>query len=72
MGHSVAGSTPLDRIRFLCGGITAAPVNFVSQAQFPTPLFIVLCDRGPPTTLGLGAPDQGADPRAQGLLVEIN
>jgi len=25
----------------------------------------VLCDRGPPTILGLGAPDQDADPRAQ-------
>jgi len=65
VGHPVAGSTPLDRIRFLYGEIAAAPVNFVSRAQFPTPLFIVLCDMGPPTTLGLGAPDQDADPMAQ-------
>ena len=27
--------------------------------------FMVLCDRGPPTMERLGAPDQGADPRAQ-------
>jgi len=25
----------------------------------------VLCDRGPPTGLGLGSPDQGAEIRAQ-------
>ena len=61
VGHPVAGSTPLDRIKFLYGGIAAAPVNFVSRAQFPTPLFIVLWDRGPPTILGLGT----ADLRAQ-------
>ena len=55
----------LDRIRFSCWWITAAQVNIVVRALIPTSPFIVLCDRGPPTILGLGAPDQGADPRAQ-------
>ena len=41
-----------------------AQVNLVVRALIPTSPFIVLYDRGPPTILGLGAPDQGADPRA--------
>ena len=36
------------------------------DSSAPAPLlFMALCDGGPPTILGLGAPDQGADPRAQ-------
>ena len=34
--------------------------------------FMVLCDGSPATTQRLGAPDQGADPRAQLTMVEIN
>ena len=49
--------------------LTTAQVNLVIRALVPTHLFIVLCDRGPPTILGLDVPDQDADPRAQ---VEIN
>ena len=30
---------------------------------------MALCDGGPPTILGLGAPDQGADPMAVGPIV---
>ena len=41
----------------------AAPVNLVVKAVISTYLFIVLYDRNLPTILGLGAPDQGADPR---------
>ena len=52
--------------------VTAAPVNLVVRALSFDLYFIVLCDRGPPTILGLGAPDQGTDSRALGLLVEIN
>ena len=64
VGFPSLAALALDRVRFTVGGIMAAPVNFVIRAQFPTPLFIVLCDRGPPTILGLGAPDQDVDPRA--------
>ena len=56
---------------FSMGGM-AALVNFIDRALIPTFLLCVLCDRGPPTILGLGSPDQGAETRAQGLLVEIN
>jgi hypothetical protein len=31
-----------------------------TSSQWPPPLYIAQCDRGPPTNLGLGAPDQGA------------
>ena len=65
VGFPSLAALALDRVRFTMDGIMAAPVNFVIQAQFSIPLFIVLCDRGPPTILGLGAPDQGANPRAQ-------
>ena len=58
-------SPSLDLVRFSYGWVTAAQVNLVVQALIPTSLYIVLCDRGPPTILGLGAPDQGVDPRAQ-------
>ena len=53
----------------------AAPVNLVVRALTPTFLLCVLCDRGPPTELGLGSPDQGVEigsNRPLGLLVEIN
>ena len=53
----------------------AAPVKLVVRALTPTFLLFVLCDRGPPTELGLGSPDQGAEigpNRPLGLLVEIN
>ena len=36
-----------------------------SLSSIPTFLLCVLCDRGPPTGLGLGSPDQGAEIRAQ-------
>ena len=36
------------------------------DSSAPAPLlFMALCDGGPPTILGLGAPDQDADPKAQ-------
>jgi len=40
-------------------------MNLVVRALTPTFLLCVLCDRGPPTGLGLGSPDQGAEIRAQ-------
>jgi len=50
----------------------AAPVNLVVRALTPTFILCVLCDRSPPTKLGLDAPDQSVDPRAHGLWTEIN
>ena len=52
-------------------------VNLVQSALAPTFLFIALRDRGPPTMIGLGAPDQGADQRPNwtvgpSLRLEIN
>jgi hypothetical protein len=41
----------------------AAAVNLIPSAPAPTFLFIALCDGGPLTMIGLGAPDQGADQR---------
>ena len=49
---------------FSMGGMVA-PVNLVDRALIPTFLLCVLCDRGPPTVLGLGSLDQGAETRAQ-------
>ena len=46
-------------------GRLAAQVNLVPCAPAPTSFFMALCDGGPPTMERLGAPDQGADPRAQ-------
>ena len=46
-------------------GRLAAQVNLVHYAPAPTSLFMALRDGGPPTMEQLGAPDQGADPRAQ-------
>jgi hypothetical protein len=38
-----------------------AAANFVVRALAPhLSFFIAQCDRGPPTIVGLGAPDQGA------------
>ena len=58
-----------------CWWITAAQTNLVVRAVIPTSLLYVLCDRGPPTISGLGAPiraqRQGPN-RSLGLLVEIN
>ena len=42
-------------------GFLAAQVNLVPCVPAPTSLFMALCDGGPPTIIGLGAPDQGAD-----------
>ena len=50
---------------FLCRCGMAAPSNLVHRALTPTFLLCVLCDRGPPTGLGLGSPDQGAEIRTQ-------
>ena len=53
----------------------AAPLNLVVRALTPTFLLCVLCDRDPPTELGLGSPDQRAEigpNRPLDLLVEIN
>jgi len=47
----------LDRFRFTVGGMAAAPLNLVVRAVIPTSLLYVLCDRDPPTILGLGSPD---------------
>ena len=55
---------PLIGLGFSVGGM-AAPVNLLVRALTPTFLLCVLCDRGPPTELGLGSPDQGAEIRAQ-------
>ena len=41
---------------FSMGGMAAA-VNLVNRALIPTFLLCVLCDRGPPTVLGLSSPD---------------
>ena len=49
---------------FLCRWV-AAPLNLLIRALTPTFLLCVLCDRGPPTGLGLGSPNQGAEIRAQ-------
>ena len=65
VGLPVAGSTTVDRIRFSIGGSPAAQTNLVVRAMIPTSLSYVLCDRGPPTILGLSAPDQDAETRAQ-------
>ena len=46
-------------------GRLAAQGNLVPCAPNPHLPFMVLCDGGPPTMERLGAPDQGADPRAQ-------
>ena len=46
-------------------GRLAAQVDIVPCAPAPTFLFMALYDEGPPTMERLGAPDQGADPRAQ-------
>jgi hypothetical protein len=52
----------LDWIRVMnVGGETAVAVNLVLSAPAPTFLFIALHDGGPPTIIGLGAPDHGAD-----------
>ena len=59
---------------FLCRWM-AAPLNLVVRALTPTFLLCVLCDRSPPTELGLSSPDHGAEigpNRPLGLLVEIN
>ena len=42
-----------------------AQVNLVPCALALTSLFMALCDGGPPTMKRLGAPDQGADRKAQ-------
>ena len=47
------------------GGRKAAQVNLVTRAPASHLLYIALRDGGPPTMERLGAPDQGADPRAQ-------
>ena len=64
VGLPVAGSTTVDRIKFSVGGSPAAPFNLIVRAVIPTSLLYVLCNKGPPTILGLGAPDQGAETRA--------
>jgi hypothetical protein len=51
----------------------AAQVNLVTQAPAPHLLYVALRDGGPPASIGLGAPDQGADQRPNGLIRgEIN
>ena len=49
---------------FSMGGM-AASVNLIVRALIPTFLLCVLCDRGPPTVLGLGSPNQEVETRAQ-------
>jgi hypothetical protein len=50
---------PVDRVGNVGGGVWLA-ANLVPRASGPQLLYIAQCDRGPPTSLGLGAPDQGA------------
>jgi hypothetical protein len=50
---------PVDRLGIVGGGEWLA-ANLVLRASGPHLLYIAQCDRGPPTNLGLGAPDQGA------------
>ena len=62
-GFPSLAALTLDRIRFSVGGYGGSGQPR-SESHDPHISFIVLCDRGPPTILGLGVPDQGVDPRA--------
>ena len=55
-----------DRLGFrTVGGVLGGSGEPRAWRPGPHLLFMALCDGGPPTILGLGAPDQGADPKAQ-------
>jgi hypothetical protein len=49
---------PVDRLGIV-GGVSGWRRTSYLEPVAP-PLYIAQCDRGPPTNLGLGAPDQGA------------
>ena len=72
-GASRRWQRPLcDRLGFrTVGGVLGGSGEFRAWRLGPHLLFMALCDGGPPTILGLGAPDQGADPRAQLAGIEI-
>ena len=73
-GASRRWQRPLcDRLGFMTvGGVLGGSGEPRAWRPGPHLLFMALCDGDPPTILGLGTPDQGANPKAQGLLVEIN
>ena len=66
-GASRRWQRPLcDRLGFrIVGGVLGGSGEPRARRPGSHLLFMALCDGGPPTILGLGAPDQGVDPRAQ-------